>query len=182
MLSMQLESVLLLRMNEAHRDLILRSRGLTHEQVDQIAQKSIFRYPRVLTASLDEFRSVLGYVSVRREKASDGEFTAHEFRLTLWPSMLWAVTVDSHNQLRSIGFRRPPLDDKCFSPSEAMRDFWTIEDVRKASVSMELFDGWDEHQVFRVWIDESVYEAEFVFSMLQSWNLVHQAEVQTEGG
>jgi hypothetical protein len=93
--------------------------------------------------------------------------------MPIWPDLYWTVNSRPDGTVWGVGFRNQcePAASAC-DPAVVRRGVWTRSSLESIASRVLVHDGWDEEVVLHLEIRGSVYEARFVFGLLQDWVLI----------
>lgn len=170
------ELVLLDRMFEEYRKLVLDKVGMTREQADEIRRRSPLQYPTLFNKPIESFDGVLIPAPAKfaqemeRRLPQYEDWRPHAFQLVLWPHLLWVVYEDANGLTRCGEFQhRDPVDRNGFDPIDLKPGLWCMHTLSRLADRSWLDDGWEEHVVLHMQFSDRSFEGEFVFGLLQSW-------------
>lgn len=184
-LSFQL--LLLSRMSASYRDAVLGDIGMSETEAARIHRTCSLRLPQQLDSDLATYTALLGQ-PVKSEKLANvpavfSGSTAHHFVMPLWPHLYWTVNSRPDGASWGVGFRNQvePGSVSC-DPSIVRRGVWTRSALESIAARADVHDGWDEEVVLRLELAGGVYEASFIFGLLQDWRPVQPTAKQGAAG
>jgi hypothetical protein len=170
------ELVLLDRMSESYRKLVLDRAGLTEEQANEIRRHSPLQYPAIFMKPIESFDGVLDaapselFQQIDRRSSQFEEAEPHLFLLGLWPQLLWVVHAGANGITWGGEFQpKTTAHSGSFNPADLQPGLWCRHTLERIADGSSIIDGWDEHVVLHLQFSGQSYEGEFIFGLLQSW-------------
>ncbi len=168
------ELSLLKRMSPDIRGRVMGAYNVTSEQVDAIAAECPIQLPDRGLARIEDYAQLIGrpvrQQAVATMRSTFVGLTESAFILPSWPHLFWMVYETREGTSINIGFQNQyNIPRRVLEPHLFVPDRLTHSVIYNAALKDEYEDGWDEQLVRRLEFEGAVYEAEFVWGLLQSW-------------
>lgn len=185
--AMSFQFLLLNRMSASYRAAVLSEVGISETEAARIRRTCKFRIPQELGSDLLRYTDLLGPPLTSEQSGPNvppalSGCTAHQFGMPLWPHLYWTVHSGPDGSTSEVGFRNQVEQSLSCDPSLVRRGVWTRSALESVASRVEVHDGWDEEVVLRLELAGGVYQASFMFGLLQDWRQVPPTAKQDKAG